>query len=126
EAVAGSPVQRGSAAQRGAPGAAVEAPGMLASHYAPRAAVRLDATSVRDGEALLAFGPTRVPGADKAVALVNLSPTGRLREAAANLFSMLSDLDRSGAASIAVEPIPTDGLGEAIADRLARAAAPRG
>lgn len=126
EAVAGAPVQRGFAAQRGAPTAAVEAPGMLASHYAPRAAVRLGATSVGAGEALLAFGPTRVPGAAGAAAMANLSPSGSLREAAANLFSMLSELDRSGAAVIAVEPIPAQGLGEAIADRLARAAAPRG
>ena len=132
EAIAGAPVQRGfaarrgSAAQRGAPGAAVEAPGMLASHYAPRAALRLDATSVAAGEALLAFGPSRIPGARDAAAVANLSPTGSLREAAANLFSMLLQLDRSGAAVIAVEPIPAEGLGEAIADRLARAAAPRG
>ena len=120
EAVAGAPVLRGAA------GAAVEAPGMLASHYAPRAALRLDAGHVEAAEALLAFGPTRVPGAENAVAVANLSPSGSPREAAANLFAMLSQLDRSGAACIAVEPIPTDGLGEAIADRLARAAAPRG
>ena len=99
---------------------------MLASHYAPRAALRLDATSVAAGEALLAFGPSRIPGARDAAAVANLSPSGSLREAAANLFSMLSLLDRSGAAVIAVEPIPAEGLGEAIADRLARAAAPRG
>jgi L-threonylcarbamoyladenylate synthase len=120
EAVAGAPLLRG------APGAAVEAPGMLASHYAPRAAVRLGATSVEAGEALLAFGPSRIDGAVNAVAVANLSPSGSLREAAANLFSMLSALDRAGAPSIAVEPIPADGLGEAIVDRLARAAAPRG
>lgn len=126
EAVTGALIQRGSAAPGGAPHAAVEAPGMLASHYAPRAGVRLGATSVGVGEALLAFGPARVPGAKDAVAVANLSPSGDLREAAANLFSMLSALDRAGAAVIAVEPIPADGLGEAIADRLARAAAPRG
>ena len=123
---AGARGGRALAAQRGAPGAAVEAPGMLASHYAPRAALRLDATSVAAGEALLAFGPSRIPGARDAAAVANLSPSGSLREAAANLFSMLSLLDRSGAAVIAVEPIPAEGLGEAIADRLARAAAPRG
>ncbi len=120
EAVAGAPLLRG------APGAAVEAPGMLASHYAPRAAVRLGATSVEAGEALLAFGPRRIEGAEHAVAVANLSPSGSLREAAANLFAMLSELDRSRVPSIAVEPIPADGLGEAIVDRLARAAAPRG
>lgn len=129
EAVAGLPLQRGAAAPTGSgsPGdaAGVEAPGMLASHYAPRAAVRLGASSVGAGEALLAFGPVRIPGAEDAAAVANLSPSGSLREAAANLFAMLSRLDGTGAPVIAVEPIPADGLGEAIADRLARAAAPR-
>ncbi len=106
-------------------GGAIVAPGMLASHYAPRAGLRMDSTKVMPGEALLAFGPERIPGADGAVASLNLSATGDLREAAANLFSHLLALDRSGAASIAVEPVPTHGLGEAINDRLARAAAPR-
>lgn len=105
--------------------AGVEAPGMLASHYAPDAAIRLDATEVREGEALLAFGPERIAGADKAVAVLNLSEKGHMRAAAANLYSHLQALDRSGAAVIAVEPIPEDGLGEAINDRLRRAAAPR-
>lgn len=129
EAVAGLPLTRAAApAGSGSAGdaAGVEAPGMLASHYAPRAAVRLGASSVGAGEALLAFGSARIPGAEKAAALANLSPSGDLREAAANLFAMLSLLDRSGAPVIAVEPIPVEGLGEAIADRLARAAAPRG
>lgn len=103
----------------------VEAPGMLASHYAPDAAIRLDAGEVREGEALLAFGPERVAGADRAVAVLNLSERGRMREAAANLYQHLQALDRSGAPVIAVEPIPDDGLGEAINDRLRRAAAPR-
>lgn len=103
----------------------VEAPGMLASHYAPDAAIRLDATEVRDGEALLAFGPDRVAGAERAVAVLNLSEKGRMREAAANLYSHLKTLDRSGAPTIAVEPIPQDGMYEAINDRLRRAAAPR-
>jgi L-threonylcarbamoyladenylate synthase len=125
EAAAGMPLQRGPSAPE-APGAPVEAPGMLASHYAPRAAVRLGAASVGAGEALLAFGPARIAGARDAVATANLSPSGDLREAAANLFSMLAALDAAGSAVIAVEPIPVEGLGEAIADRLARAAAPRG
>ena len=103
----------------------VIAPGMLASHYAPGAAVRLNATDVAAGEALLAFGPARALGAERATAMLNLSPGGDLREAAANLFSHLQSLDRSGAATIAVEPVPGEGLGEAINDRLARAAAPR-
>jgi L-threonylcarbamoyladenylate synthase len=100
------------------------APGQLASHYAPRTPLRLDATSVSAGEALLVFGPPP-PWASTAKAL-NLSPPGDLIEAAANLFSHLRALDAAGAKGIAVMPIPHDGLGEAINDRLARAAAPRG
>ena len=96
------------------------APGMLASHYAPKTPLRLNARDVRDGEALLAFG-TNIPDAAR---LLNLSPTGDLVEAAANLFSHLRALDASGARGIAVMPIPNDDLGEAINDRLARAAAP--
>ena len=103
----------------------VEAPGMLASHYAPGAAVRVDARDVRPGEALLAFGPATIAGSGNAVATLNLSPSGDLTEAAANLFAMVQALDRSGAAAIAVMPIPQTGLGEAINDRLRRAAAPR-
>ncbi|MFU0506491.1 L-threonylcarbamoyladenylate synthase [Pseudaminobacter sp. NGMCC 1.201702] len=103
----------------------IQAPGMMASHYAPNAAVRLNAAHVEPHEALLAFGPERVPGAGEVAAMLNLSPCGDLREAASNLFSHLRALDGSGAKTIAVEPIPVDGLGEAINDRLARAAAPR-
>ncbi|MCW2310023.1 L-threonylcarbamoyladenylate synthase [Rhodobium gokarnense] len=101
------------------------APGMLASHYAPDAKVRLDAEDVRPGEALLAFGPELPPGADGAIAVANLSPAGDLTEAAKALFGLMRRLDASGAATIAVMPIPDDGLGEAIRDRLSRAAAPR-
>ncbi|TIW69723.1 MAG: translation factor Sua5, partial [Mesorhizobium sp.] len=68
---------------------------------------------------------SRAEGWQDAAALRNLSETGDLREAAANLFAYMQDLDRSGATTIAVEPIPFDGLGEAINDRLSRAAAPR-
>jgi len=100
-------------------------PGLLTSHYAPRAAVRLDAADVRPGEALLTFAGARPPGAERAVAVVDLSPSGDLAEAASRLFSALRDLDRSAAATIAVVAMPTAGLGEAIADRLGRAAAPR-
>jgi L-threonylcarbamoyladenylate synthase len=100
------------------------APGMLASHYAPAAHLRLDATGVLDGEALLAFGPDLPRDANKAVAFLNLSPSGDLAEAAARLFAALRDLD-SNADRIAVAPIPDHGLGEAINDRLRRAAAPR-
>ena len=98
------------------------APGMLASHYAPRTPLRLNARDVQAGEALLAFGARC---ADGAAHVLNLSPTGDLVEAAANLFSHLRALDASGASGIAVMPIPNEGLGEAINDRLARAAAPR-
>ncbi len=98
------------------------APGMLASHYAPRARVRLNATAPRVGEALLAFGPAPAWPADRTC---NLSPRGDLVEAAANLFSHLRALDGCGAETIAVMPIPSDGLGEAINDRLQRAAAPK-
>jgi L-threonylcarbamoyladenylate synthase len=101
------------------------APGMLNSHYAPRAAIRLNATDIRDGEALLAFGRAlKTSGARQPKAL-NLSERGDLVEAAANLFSHLRALDTSGADTIAVMPIPHQGLGEAINDRLQRAAAPR-
>jgi len=106
-------------------GTAPIAPGLLASHYAPRAAVRLDAIDVRPGEACLAFGPTLPEGAETAVALENLSPTGNLDEAASVLFAALRRLDGTGAATIAVAPIPRTGIGEAIRDRLVRAAAPR-
>ncbi len=105
--------------------AAIQAPGMMASHYAPDAAMRLNVCDVREGEALLAFGAQRVAGADKAVAVLNLSPSGDLHEAAVHLFDYMKRLDAAGAKTIAVESIPHHGLGEAINDRLARAAAPR-
>jgi L-threonylcarbamoyladenylate synthase len=101
------------------------APGMLASHYAPAARVRLDALAIEPGEAALLFGPVAPDGADKAAAVLNLSPSGDLVEAASNLFGMLRRLDATGAATIAVAPVPGEGLGEAIRDRLVRAAAPR-
>jgi L-threonylcarbamoyladenylate synthase len=96
------------------------APGMLSSHYAPKARLRLDAEAAGAGEALLAFGP-----APAASVTLNLSPRGDLIEAAANLFSHLRALDASGAKRIAVMKVPHEGLGEAINDRLARAAAPK-
>ncbi len=102
-------------------GAKPTAPGMLPSHYAPRARLRLNATVAETGEALLAFGP----GAPKGENVLNLSPSGNVIEAAANLFAYLRRLDATGATSIAVMPIPAGGLGEAINDRLRRAAAPR-
>ncbi len=97
--------------------AAVQAPGQLSSHYAPDAPLRLAARAAEPGEALLGFG-------DAEGATLNLSPSGDLREAAANLFAMLRELDKT-AARIAVSPIPAKGIGIAINDRLKRAAAPR-
>ena len=101
------------------------APGMLVSHYAPRSSVRLNAEHVEAGEALLAFGSTDISGIAMARAVLNLSPSGDLTEAAANLFGHLRALDQTGARSIAVMPVPHHGLGEAINDRLRRAAVGR-
>ena len=101
------------------------APGMLASHYAPRTPVRLEVTSVAPGDALLAFGSGLVGGVDAARTVMNLSARGDLAEAAANLFGHLRALDALGARGIAVMPVPHHGLGEAINDRLRRAAVPR-
>jgi L-threonylcarbamoyladenylate synthase len=97
----------------------IASPGMLESHYAPNAKLRLDAKHPKKNEAFLAFGPNP-PDAEIAL---NLSPLGDTREAAANLFAMLRKLDTKSEA-IAVMPIPDEGLGEAINDRLRRAAAP--
>jgi hypothetical protein len=98
---------------------------MLASHYAPRAAVRINAADIGPGEALLAFGSSLPDHADNARMILNLSSRGNLIEAAANLFAYLRRLDEVGVGTIAVMPIPEEGLGEAINDRLSRAAAPR-
>ncbi len=107
-------------------GASVPAPGMLASHYAPRATLRINARSVRAGEALLGFGPDLPEQAGLARAVLNLSTRSSLEEAAANLFAHLRALDATGADTIAAMPVPEHGLGTAINDRLRRAAAPRG
>ena len=95
----------------------ISAPGMLASHYAPRAKVRLNAIDVREGEVLLGFGAV--------VGDLNLSSLGDCAEAAHNLYDYLRRLDREGVQTIAVAPIPKHGLGLAINDRLKRAAADR-
>ncbi|MHC5654484.1 L-threonylcarbamoyladenylate synthase [Stappia sp. ICDLI1TA098] len=100
-------------------------PGLLTSHYAPGARMRLDARDLRAGEALLAFGPDLPEGSAGAPAIENLSERGDTVEAAARLFTALRRLDASGASVIAAMPIPSEGLGEAINDRLRRAAAPR-
>lgn len=97
------------------------APGQLASHYAPRARLRLNASEARDGEALLAFGRA----APSRSFVINLSPSGNLNEAAAHLFASLRGFDAAGCEAVAVMPIPNHGLGLAINDRLQRAAAPR-
>lgn len=107
------------------PASIIEAPGMLVSHYAPGAAVRLNADHVEPGEALIRFGSIPARGIEHATAVFDLSPSGDLAQAAANLFDTLKRADATGATRIAVTPIPDHGLGEAINDRLARAAAPR-
>ena len=103
--------------------AAPRAPGRLSSHYAPRARLRLDAFHVEPREAALDFGGALA--ANQSLKRLDLSPRGDLIEAAANLFAFLRALDATGADTIAVAPIPERSLGEAIADRLRRAAAPR-
>lgn len=107
EAIVG-PLDRGGEGHR--------SPGRMTLHYAPDAPVRIEAGAVREGEILLGFGPG--VGDPR----WSLSPTGDLREAAANLFRRLREADREKPAGIAVSPIPTTGLGEAINDRLRRAA----
>ncbi|MFL2919007.1 MAG: L-threonylcarbamoyladenylate synthase [Thalassobaculaceae bacterium] len=99
--------------------AKITAPGMLESHYAPNCKVRLNASCIQTGEVFLGFGKNALAGSK------NLSETGELNEAAANLFRMLRDIDQNNIAGIAVAPIPEHGLGIAINDRLKRAAAPR-
>ncbi len=94
-----------------------ESPGRLLRHYAPRARLRLNADAPEPGEAFIAFGPTGIADA------LQLSATGSAREAAANLFALLREADKRGAAAVAVASIPDEGLGEAINDRLRRAAA---
>lgn len=103
------------------PSGEIISPGALASHYAPRAAIRLEATALDEDEAGLDFGGRFPPSAN----VRDLSPDGDLNEAAANLFAYLRELDALGPVRIAVAPIPPHGLGEAINDRLKRAAAPR-
>jgi L-threonylcarbamoyladenylate synthase len=102
------------------PKAKISSPGQLESHYAPRMPLRLDVVAPRNGEALLAFGPD---APDFAGPTINLSNRGDLAEAAVKFFAALRTLDASGAKAIAVMPIPGHGLGEAINDRLRRAAA---
>lgn len=116
EAALGRPMAR---AEDDAP---IASPGQLARHYAPQTPLRLNAADVQPGEVLLAFGPDPLASESKAI---NLSPAGDLTEAAANLFASLRELDETGSFGIAVMPIPDEGLGEAINDRLRRAAKAR-
>ena len=103
-------------------GSAVKAPGMLSSHYAPMSRLCLNVADPVEGQVYLAFGtPPEFDGP-----MLNLSPAADLTEAARNLFAYLHQLDALGAKTIAVAPIPSEGLGEAINDRLQRAAAPAG
>jgi L-threonylcarbamoyladenylate synthase len=113
ERVLGAPLAAATASERAA------SPGQLPAHYAPLTPLRLDAVAVRADEALLAFGADVPAGARTTV---NLSRSGNLEEAASKLFAALRELDQAGAAAIAVMPIPATGLGEAINDRLRRAA----
>lgn len=108
-----------------APGGPLKSPGQLARHYAPAAPLRINAGDARPGELLLGFGAGAAPGTAPGTApgaALNLSPGGDLREAAANLFAMIRALDARNPAGIAVNPIPEQGLGQAINDRLRRAA----
>ncbi|KSV81868.1 hypothetical protein N183_15250 [Sinorhizobium sp. Sb3] len=109
---------------REVPGTVV-APGMLTSHYAPRACVRLDAVEVMRGEVLLKVGGVFVSGEGECARVFDLSPNGSLAEVAANLYATLKEADELGVSTIAVVTIPNSGLGLAINDRLRRAAAPR-
>ncbi len=104
----------------------IEAPGMMTSHYAPNAKMRLNATSVQKNETLITFGQLAIDHIEHAKAVFNLSIDGDITEAAHNLFDMLILADKTGADMICVSPIPNHQLGEAINDRLMRAAAPRG
>lgn len=119
EGVLGHPLAEGRDA-----GSQPLAPGRLASHYAPDHALRLNARRIEPGEACLAFGPDVPSGAEPGLTL-NLSPAGDLAEAAANLYASLRTLDALPSRGMAVAPLPHHGLGEALNDRLQRAAAPR-
>ncbi|CAN1491324.1 SUA5 Putative translation factor (SUA5) [Rhabdaerophilaceae bacterium] len=120
EAILGCPILHPTTTRDAAP----RAPGRLESHYAPNAPMRLNAQDVRLGEACLAFGSFPLAGSDPALTL-NLSPSGDVLEAAANLYAMMRALDSRKPSGIAVMPIPQLGLGVAITDRLRRSAAPR-
>lgn len=104
--------------------AVIEAPGMLKSHYAPQTPLHINAVAAARNDCVITFAGKRISGEENALLVLDLSETGDLREAAANLFNHLKIADTSGAGRICVAPIPMTGLGEAINDRLARAATP--
>lgn len=120
ESAIGAPLMR-----RSEPGAAVEAPGMLRSHYAPGKSLRINAASAGEDDAVITFAGQRVEGAQAAKLVLDLSPSGDLAEAAANLFDYMKRADGAATGEIVVAAVPKTGLGEAINDRLERAAAPR-
>ncbi|MBW3096959.1 L-threonylcarbamoyladenylate synthase [Pseudohoeflea coraliihabitans] len=124
EAVACFPVARLASSPQGVDGSVI-APGMLSSHYAPAAQLVLEADACQPGDAVIRFGGRALGGEADARLVLDLSPAGDINEAATNLFGHLKAADASGAATIRVGPVPHEGLGEAIADRLQRAAAPR-
>ena len=121
--IPGSAIETVLGARLAEAGEGVRAPGMLASHYAPNGSVRLNVRSVGPDEFLIAFGQKRAEGRPRG--MFQLSEAGDLDEAARNLFDALHAANRVQALRIAVEPIPSQGIGEAINDRLRRAAAPR-
>jgi L-threonylcarbamoyladenylate synthase len=104
----------------------LRSPGLLLSHYAPLAPLHVNVTRPPENHAVLTFGSRKFMNAYVNKHIIDLSPDGDLREAAARLFSALRALDATRPHAISVTPIPGEGLGEAINDRLARAAAPRG
>jgi L-threonylcarbamoyladenylate synthase len=107
------------------PDATLRSPGLMESHYAPLAPLRMNATEFHNDDAILAFDTIKLPEFPANRPVVNLSPTANLLQAAARLFSALRELDAHHPATIAAVPIPASGLGEAINDRLVRASAPR-
>ena len=120
EAVLGEPLLR-----RNGPAASVEAPGMLRSHYAPNVEMQINAVRAQEGDAVITFAGASLASQENAAIVLDLSPSGNLREAAANLFDFLMRADNATTTKICVAPVPDTGLGEAINDRLERAAAPR-
>ena len=121
--VLGEPVETVVSSQTNSPDVPTKSPGTATRHYAVRAKLRLNATTVANDEGFLAFGEGSPPGG---AITRNLSSNGNLGEAAEYLYAALREIDQSGVDTIAVAPIPDTGIGVAINDRLSRAAAPKG